>query len=211
MIRKLAKKHDVTISEPRIKIDVADPKGLLKDFQETPRDADVACFTATLERLETDLEPMKQRAAAWAVGDVETLQRLQSRTQEATCLDAVTSVPSLQEEYTRIRARAYSEWMTLVENALAHNAVTLAILPMPDLLSPTGRLSQLGRRATRSRSRDYGAAARHSALGADQSRVARVSSECEHGRCHGCAGLYPPTGNGDSQRLSLCPVRCRIP
>ena len=142
-VKKLAKKHDVPLKEPLIRIELDDPRGLLKDFTETPVQADIACFTATLERLETDLEPMKQRAAAWAVGDVETLKRLQTRTQEATCLDAVTSVPRLQDEYTKIRARAYAEWMTIVENALAHNDVTLAILPMPDLLSPTGRLAQL--------------------------------------------------------------------
>jgi len=142
-IRQIAKKHDVPIIDTELKVDVDDPKGLLKDFSTTPRDVDIACFRATIERLETDLEPMKQRAAAWAVGDVETLQRLMTRTQESTCTDAVTSVPRLQDEYKKIRARALSEWMALVERALATNDVTLAILPMTDLLSPTGRLSQL--------------------------------------------------------------------
>lgn len=142
-VRQLAKKHDVPVIETQLKVELDDPKGLLKDFTETPRDVDIACFRATIERLETDLEPMKQRAAAWSVGDVETLERLMTRTQEATCLDAVTSVPSLQDEYKKIRARALVEWMSLVERALATNDVTLAILPMTDLLSPTGRLQQL--------------------------------------------------------------------
>jgi uncharacterized protein YbaP (TraB family) len=142
-VRKLAKKHDVPIVDPHIKVDVEDPKGLLKDFTEMPRDADIACFKATLDRLETDLEPMKQRAAAWAVGDLETLQRLQSREQEATCLDAVTSVPRLQDEYNKVRAQAYSEWIAIVDRALAQNDVTLAILPITELLKPQGRLSQL--------------------------------------------------------------------
>lgn len=143
VVRKLAKKHDVPIAEPHLKIDVDDPRGLIKDFTETPREADVACLAATIDRLETDLEPMKQRASAWAVGDVETLERLQSRTQETTCLEAATSVPRLQNEFNRIRTRALSEWMALVERALAQNEVTLAILPMNDLLNPNGRLSQL--------------------------------------------------------------------
>ncbi len=142
-VRRLAKKHDVPIVEPRIKIDVDDPRSLIKDFTEMPREADVACFKATLDRLETDLEPMKQRAGAWAVGDVETLQRLRTRTQEVTCLDAVTSVPRLEEEYTKLRARARSEWFTLARTALDRNEVTLAILPMTEILSPTGRLTQL--------------------------------------------------------------------
>jgi uncharacterized protein YbaP (TraB family) len=142
-VRKLAKKHDVRITERQIKIEVKDPRGLLEDFTETPREADVACLAATIDRLETDLEPMKQRASAWAVGDVETLERLQTRTQEATCLDAVTSVPRLQDEYQKIRARALAEWMSMVERALAENETTLAILPMNDLLNPNGRLAQL--------------------------------------------------------------------
>lgn len=142
-IRKLAKKYDVPIDEPRLKIDVDDPRGLIRDFTEMPKEMDIACFRATMDRLETDLEPMKQRAGAWAVGDVETLQRLQSRTQEATCLDAVTSVPRLQEEYAKLRARARAEWLATVQVAIAKNDVTLAILPMTEILSPTGRLWQL--------------------------------------------------------------------
>jgi uncharacterized protein YbaP (TraB family) len=142
-VQQLAKKHKVKIVEPELEIKVDDPRGLIKDFTETPRDADVACFKATLERLETDLEPMKQRAAAWAVGDLETLQRLMTRTQETTCMDAVTSVPRLQDEVKRIRAQAVTEWMNTVERSIARNTVTFAILPMTDLLSPTGRLAQL--------------------------------------------------------------------
>jgi uncharacterized protein YbaP (TraB family) len=145
-VRKLAKKHDVPINEPHIKVDLDDPRGLIKDFTETPRDADIACFAATLHRLETDLEPMKQRAAAWSVGDIETLDRLRTPTQEATCLDAVTSVPRLQEEYKKIRARAVTEWMGIVENALTRNEVTLAVLSMNEILNPNGRLTELQKR-----------------------------------------------------------------
>ena len=142
-LRQLAKKHDVPVIETKLKIDIDDPRGLIKDFTETPRDADIACLAATIDRLETDLEPMKQRASAWSIGDVETLQGLMTRTQETTCLDAVTSTPRLQDEYKKVRARALAEWMALVERAIATNEVTLAVLPMTDLLSPTGRLSQL--------------------------------------------------------------------
>jgi uncharacterized protein YbaP (TraB family) len=143
VIRKLAKKHRVRITEPEIKFDVDDPRGLIKDFTETPLEADIACLAATVDRLETDLEPMKQRAAAWAVGDLETLQRLRSSVQETTCLDAFTSVPRLQEEYEKITALAVDKWMSTVEQALDRNTVTLAVLPMNELLRPTGRLAQL--------------------------------------------------------------------
>jgi hypothetical protein len=55
----------------------------------------------------------------------------------------VTSVPRLQDEYNKVRARAYSEWIAIVDRALAQNDVTLAILPINELLKPKGRLSQL--------------------------------------------------------------------
>ncbi|HVY81625.1 MAG TPA: TraB/GumN family protein [Steroidobacteraceae bacterium] len=142
-VRKLARKHDVPIVDPDIKVDIHDPRGLIRDFTEMPREADLACFEATIDRLETDLEPMKQRAAAWAVGDIETLQRLQSPKQELTCIDAITSVPRLQDEFNKARERAYAEWNAIVDRALAQNDVTLAIVPITDLLRPTGRLSQL--------------------------------------------------------------------
>ncbi|MET0987555.1 MAG: TraB/GumN family protein [Steroidobacteraceae bacterium] len=143
VIRKLARKHDVPIKEPRIEVKVKDPRGLIRDFTESSPERDLNCFTATLDRIETDLEPMKQRASAWAVGDIETLQRLQSSTQQTVCLDALAQLPRLKEEIDKVRTLAFDKWMATAESALARNDVTLAVLPMDEVLSPTGRLAQL--------------------------------------------------------------------
>lgn len=145
-IRKLARKHDVPINQPRIEVKVKDPRGLINDFSSSSPERDLDCFTATLDRIESDLEPMKQRASAWAVGDIDTLQRLRSVAQENACLDLLEQLPRFKEEVDKVRALAFERWMAIAEAALARNDVTLAILPMSEVLSPTGRLAQLRER-----------------------------------------------------------------
>jgi uncharacterized protein YbaP (TraB family) len=141
-VRKIAKKQGVRITNPVLKADIDNPRQAIRDFTQTPRDMDIACFTATIERLETDLEPMKQRANAWAVGDLDALQRLPFPNQEAICREAFTSVPQLKDEYLEIKARSLSQWQAAAEAALSANDSTLAILPVSELLNPKGRLSK---------------------------------------------------------------------
>jgi uncharacterized protein YbaP (TraB family) len=142
-VRKLAKKHNVPLRTLSVKVELDNPKQLIRDFTETPRALDIACLEATIERLETDMEPMKQRAKAWAVGDVDELKRIGFPRQRTACQDALMSAPALQDEFNDVKNRVINEWVTAAERALAKNDVSLAVLPVEEIFAPDGRLAKL--------------------------------------------------------------------
>ena len=143
VINKAAHAHNIKITNLSVRVDVGNPRQTIRDFTQTPRAADVACLAATIDRLETDLDNMKLRANAWAVGDLAILERLPAPDQVAKCVEAFTSGPGLQQKLNAGRDRYFDEWLTAAERALARNAVTFATLPMSELLGVNGRLAKL--------------------------------------------------------------------
>jgi len=142
-VRKAAKKSRVPIVEPLVKLPLDDPKQALSDFKSTAGALDVACLEVTLTRLETDLDAMRQRANAWAIGDLAALRNLPYPDQREACRAAVASNPRLGEKIADIRAQVDAAWLQAAQDALATNRVTLAVLPIADLVKPDGRLAQL--------------------------------------------------------------------
>jgi uncharacterized protein YbaP (TraB family) len=143
VISRAAHAHNVKITNLSVKVDVGNPRQTIRDFTQTPRAADIACLAATIDRLETDLDNMKLRANAWAVGDLATLERLPAPDQVAKCVEAFTSGPGLQQKLNAGRDRYFDEWLTVAERALSLNDVTFATLPMSELLGANGRLAKL--------------------------------------------------------------------
>ncbi|MFD0727524.1 TraB/GumN family protein [Lysobacter brunescens] len=143
-VTKLARRHDVKTTDPKVVIKIENPKVLLKEFQRTTLD-DTACFERTLSRIEGDLGLMTTRANAWAQGDVEALRDLQARnTQWAACRDAFTnSALARKAGITDMEARVRKSWLDAAEAALARNRSTFALLSTADLLSPDGYLAAL--------------------------------------------------------------------
>ena len=136
-VLKLAHKHHVRIRQPKLTID--DPRGLILQLGEISRAAHAQCLQAIIERLETDLEPMKVAARAWAVGDVGALRKLPYPKDIEVCTDSVASSPRLKE----LVSEAKSGWDSELDAALARNRTTLAMQSVYDLLSPMGTLAKL--------------------------------------------------------------------
>jgi uncharacterized protein YbaP (TraB family) len=134
-VSKLAKKNRVKVEKIRIELD--DPKGLLDLFGQTPMEAQLLCLETTVSRLESDLDAMKDRARAWAVGDVDALRALPYADQQAACWSAVTSTPRFKELVDEAR----KAWFAAAESALAKNTTTLALAGMDRLLGPDGALA----------------------------------------------------------------------
>lgn len=134
---KLAKKHDVKVRDLTLKVD--DPKGALKEVDQISRQAELACFTATITSLETELGTMQSRATAWATGDVDGLRRLPYPDERSSCWDALLSVPRVKA----VRDEAQAKWVAAAEAALAANHSTLSMNPIYDLLGSSGGLAKL--------------------------------------------------------------------
>jgi hypothetical protein len=143
LVEKAAHKDHVSVQPVELKIRVDDPKGAVRDLGKIPQDAEIACFAKTVERLEVDLPPMRQRANFWSLGDIEGLRSLPYPDDEAACLNAFLAVPQFRDQYERARIQLEDLWMSTAEAALAKNVSSFAVLPIAKLLKQDGALDRL--------------------------------------------------------------------
>jgi hypothetical protein len=143
VVTKIAKRHGVEVIEPTLEIEIDEPGQAIKQFKKSSLQ-DIACFTATLDRLETDLEAMRARATAWATGDVDTLRGLPYPDQFGACGAAILNSPIVQERGLQdVPQRVEALWLEQAQAALARNEVTFAILPISQLLRADGYIAKL--------------------------------------------------------------------
>lgn len=143
VIKKALKKTKIPLIEPTIEIDLPDPRQAIRDFANSSLD-DIDCFAKTLERLETDLQAMRERANAWATGDIEALRALPFTDQNQICADAVLNAGFVKDRgLGDMRARLGEAWLQAAETALATHKSTFAMLPMAQILKPDGYIETL--------------------------------------------------------------------
>ncbi len=135
---KMARKRNVPLRQS--KLDIDQPRDLVAQLGQIPKDAQVRCLEAVVERLETGMEPMKQEAAAWARGDVAALRQLMV----PKTLDVCTAVVSSSSSRTKqLIDDSNMGWEHEVDLALANNRSTLALKPIHELIAPHGGLAAL--------------------------------------------------------------------
>ncbi len=143
-IEQIARKNKVKMTSSNVALEVESPVQMLKDFKKAQLD-DVACFTKTLELLETDIDAMRGRANAWAKGDVKVIEALGYADRGSACSGAiinsafVQSQPGLQSVHERMK----QAWLASAEKSLAANSSTFAVLSIKDILDPQGLLAAL--------------------------------------------------------------------
>ena len=127
-VLQLADKHRVKVQRASLKIE--DPKAVLKELGDTPRQSELDCLESTMTRLETDIEPMRRRARAWALGDVAQLRELPYQDNFEVCLQALSDSARIRE----LRTRAETLWLSAVEGALGAHQSSLALYPIARLI-----------------------------------------------------------------------------
>jgi hypothetical protein len=142
-IEKTAHKDRVPLQAVVLNLKVDDAKGAIHDLNKIPQDAEIACFAKTVERLETDLEPMRQRANFWSLGDINGLRSLPYPDEEVACLNAFLAVPEFRDQYERSRTELEDLWLSTADAALDKNVSTFAVLPIPLFLKEDGLLERL--------------------------------------------------------------------
>ena len=143
IVAKSASRAHVPILPVTLKLSIDDPRSSIKEFAQISRDAEVGCLEKTMERVETDLQPMQQRANLWALGDVQGLKAQHYPDERVACLDAVFSVPQLRDQLQQAKARIDGVWLAAAKNALAANASSFAVLSITEMLQPDGWLDKL--------------------------------------------------------------------
>ncbi len=142
-VERLARKAKVKITEPDVAVKVEKPRDAIKDFKQAPLD-DVECFAKTIARLESDLDLMRVRANAWATGDVAKLRELAPVDNASACIAVVLNAQVMQDRGAADwPARRAAAWLSAVEQALARNASTVAVLSIDQILKPDGYVAQL--------------------------------------------------------------------
>lgn len=142
-VAKAAKRHSVPVTATKVELTVDNPKAAIKEFQ-TITLADGECFSKTLTRIESDLDAMRARANAWAVGDIEALRSIPSGNQYSACIAAATETGLARKlGISDLPRRGLDAWQKAAEQALSKNAVTFSTLPMGVLLEPGGMMDRL--------------------------------------------------------------------
>jgi uncharacterized protein YbaP (TraB family) len=135
VLRLAAQRH---VPVKRAALAVEDPSGALREVSALPPSLEINCLEATVTRLETDLPLMQERAAAWAVGDVDRLRQLSFGDQREACMSALANAPRIRN----LIERAASAWDSAAEAALANQRVSFAMRPIYELLSAQGPLAR---------------------------------------------------------------------
>jgi len=141
---KLAKQYKVKITSSNVETELESPGQTLRAFKNSPG-TDVLCFARTVERLESDLDAMRVRANAWAVGDMSKITSLSFADREAACTDAILNNDAFKanEKLQQAKETMRKNWLANAERALESNNSTFAVLPLAQLLDPKGPLADL--------------------------------------------------------------------
>jgi hypothetical protein len=87
---------------------------------------------------------MRDRANAWAVGDVARLRQLAPVERASACIGVVLQSSVVQERgYGDVLERAKAAWVAAAEQSFDRNASTVAVLSMDEILKPDGYVARL--------------------------------------------------------------------
>jgi len=145
-VRKLARRHDLQVTTPQVEVKVEQARAAIKQFKREPLD-DVDCLAKTIDLLESDLDLLRERANAWATGDVEALRRSWPRALGSACIGAILGADVVRERgYGDMLERVKDAWLAEAERALRENSSTVAVLWLGALLDADGYLAALRER-----------------------------------------------------------------
>lgn len=143
VVEGVVRDKKIKTTRPLVDYELKNPRSVAKKFKKSSLE-DIACFTKTLDRLETDLGSMRTRANAWARGDTETLSKLPYHDEREDCESAVLNSELAQEHGLQdVKKLAEEKWLAAAEAALANNESTFAMLPMKELYKSDGYLARL--------------------------------------------------------------------
>jgi hypothetical protein len=142
-IDKLVEKHKLKVVDAGYHIMIKDPGKTVREFKKSAMN-DAPCLAKTIERLETELNQMRARANAWAVGELDGIRKLNYGERDA-CFDGLSSssLAKNQPEFLTMKEKAAASWIGAAEKALATNTSTFAVVHIKDILDPKGVIATL--------------------------------------------------------------------
>jgi hypothetical protein len=130
---------------PKVEIAVTSgaAKAALSDVRRMRLD-DAKCLEATLDAIEGDIPRMVANANAWAQGEVERISFASLAKRNSLCSDAMMNADfSAKYGLPNIQRSIADLWLKEAESALSRNPVTVAFVPMEQLVGPNSYLDAL--------------------------------------------------------------------
>ncbi|WP_312707110.1 TraB/GumN family protein [Stenotrophomonas sp.] len=129
----------------KVTLKIDDARATLKELQVTEVD-DRACFERTLDTVEFQAPVLRERANAWALGDVAALRRLSGSTMAQTCREVLQDSAFVRRRgWSDLPEQVRQRWLQGVDRALQQHAATFATVPV-SLLLGEGYLQALQQR-----------------------------------------------------------------
>jgi len=139
---KLASQYKVKTTRSDLHMELEDGAQTLKAFKNSTG-TDTACFAKTVERLESDIDAMRVRANAWAIGDMSKIGSLSFADREESCKDAIINNEAFKAKLQNVNADLQKKWLANAERALDANNMTFAVLALHQILNPKGPVAEL--------------------------------------------------------------------
>jgi hypothetical protein len=98
-----------------------------------------ACVEASLVTMEKDLPRLRDRADAWASGNIERIRSLREPAEVDACRAALDAGTGASELIATVRRT----WVDNMDHNLQHDGVTVAVVNMDMLLEKGGILDEL--------------------------------------------------------------------
>jgi uncharacterized protein YbaP (TraB family) len=135
-VEKLAKQHKVRIRERELEVPVEDPKALIAQLAQVPRDREIACLVLTLDYIDRELPNIKRRAAAWAVGDLVTLRALPPAVNRTDCVRSLIESlqPKLQQQVQQVTSDIDADRTGIFSWMLLAHDTSFTVMPIERLL-----------------------------------------------------------------------------
>ncbi len=144
-LKRVYKAHDLQPEDVQVKLKIDDIRGALKELQASEVD-DRACFERTLDTVEFQAPVLRERANAWALGDVTALKRLSSSTMAQSCREMLQDSEFVRRRgWSNLPQQVRARWLQAADAALAKHAGTFATVPVSQLLGE-GYLEELTQR-----------------------------------------------------------------
>lgn len=143
-VLSLVKKYKLKETPSKIMLPVENARATIKTFKRHAL-GDEVCLVSTMNTIEPDIAHARERAQAWAMGDIAQLRRLNLGADRQACFEsmlgsvAFDSVPAMRTA----QQDSHALWLKNAEQALATNRSSFALLSMTDILAPRGLLARL--------------------------------------------------------------------
>lgn len=139
-----ATRHRVPIEQTgltfKLEIDRGRLKGGIREFAGLA--PDIACFRDTLDQLDGQLAAMRLRANAWARGDLEVLRRVAAGDLQSPCRTIERQALAFMQR-PELEGEVAAGWVRSAQAALAAHPVSLAVLPVEQVVGDARYLPRL--------------------------------------------------------------------